>query len=81
MTFVMICNACDIYVVIWGPFYVKNQKKYDLFGHLAVYQGLGTRQSDHLASPEHQVRRVPRPGTRRTDHSSPCANARGTRRT
>ena len=26
VTFVMICNACDIYVVIWGPFYVKNKK-------------------------------------------------------
>ena len=36
-------------------------------------QGLGTRQSDHMASPGHQVRRVPRPCTRRTDHSSPCA--------
>ena len=23
----VICNACDIYVVIWGPLYVKNQKK------------------------------------------------------
>ena len=68
----VICNACDIYVVIWGPLYVKNKKK-DLFGHFAVCQGLGTRQSDHLASPGHQVRRVPRPCTWRTDHSSPCA--------
>ena len=23
----VICNACDIYVVIWGPLYVKNKKK------------------------------------------------------
>src|SRR6185312_2127072 len=68
----VICNDCDIYVVIWGPLYVKNKKK-DLFGHFAVCQGLGTRQSDHLTSPGHQVRRVPRPCTRRTDHSSPCA--------
>ena len=68
----MICNACDIYVVIWGPLYVKNKKK-DLFGHFAVCQGLGTRQSDHMASPGHQVRRVPRPCTRQTDHSLPCA--------
>ena len=59
----VICNACDIYVVIWGPLYVKNKKK-DLFGHFAVCQGLGTRQSDHLASHEQKVRRVPRPGTR-----------------
>ena len=22
----MICNACDIYVMIWGPLYVKNKK-------------------------------------------------------
>ena len=22
----VICNACDIYVVIWGPLYVKNKK-------------------------------------------------------
>ena len=36
-------------------------------------QGLGTRQSDHLASHEQKVRCVPRPGTRRTDHCSPCA--------
>ena len=36
-------------------------------------QGLGTRQSDHLASHEQQVRRVPRLGTRQTDHCSPCA--------
>ena len=56
--FVVICNACDIYVVIWGPLYVKNKKK-DLFGHFAVCQGLGTWQSDHMASPGHQVRRVP----------------------
>ena len=41
----VICNACDIYVVIWCPLYVKNKKK-DLFGHFAVCQGLGTRQSD-----------------------------------
>ena len=75
----MICNACDIYVVIWGPLYVKNKKK-DLFGHFAVCQGLGTRQSDHMASPGHQVRRVARPCTRRTDHSSSCALGKGTRR-
>ena len=53
-----------IYVVIWGNLYVKNKKK-DLFGHFAVCQGLGTWQSDHMASPGHQVRRVPRPCTRR----------------
>jgi len=23
----VICNACDIYVVIWGPLYVKNKKE------------------------------------------------------
>ena len=23
----VICNACDIYVVIWGPLYVKNKNK------------------------------------------------------
>ena len=44
-----------------------------MFGHFAVCQGLGTRQSDHLASHEQKVRCVPRPGTRRTDHCSPCA--------
>ena len=44
-----------------------------MFGHFAVCQGLVTRQSDHLASHEQQVRRVPRPGTRRTDHCSSCA--------
>ena len=60
----VICNACDIYVLIWGPLYGKNKKK-DLFGHFAVCQGLGTRQSDHMASPGHQVHRVPRPCTRR----------------
>ena len=75
----VICNACDIYVVIWGPLYVKNKKK-NLFGHFDVCQGLGTRQSDHMASPGHQVRRVPKPCTRRTDHSSPCALGKGTRR-
>ena len=26
VTFVMICNVYDIYIVIWGPFYVKNKK-------------------------------------------------------
>ena len=44
-----------------------------MFGHFAVCQGLGTRQSDHLASHEQKVRRVPGLGTRRTDHCSPCA--------
>jgi len=33
-----------------------------------------------MASPGHQVRRVPRPCTRRTDHSSPFALGKGTRR-
>ena len=32
-----------------GSFIREKQKK-DLFGHFAVCQGLGTRQSDHLAS-------------------------------
>ena len=50
------------------------------YGHFAVCQGLGTRQSDHMASPGHQVRRVPRPCTRRTDHTLPCTKTKGTRR-
>ena len=93
VTFVMICNACDMYVVIWGPLYVKNKKK-DLFGHFAVCQGLGTRQSDHLASHEQQVRRVPVLahgeltivrrvlGKRHTANLNtlPCAKTLGTRR-
>ena len=37
----------------------EKQKKKNLFGHFAVCQGLGTWQSDHMASPRHQVRRVP----------------------
>ena len=56
-----------------GSFIREKQKKKDLFGHFAVCQELGTRQSDHMASPGHQVRRVLRPFTRRADHSSPCA--------
>ena len=47
----VICNAYDIYVVICDPLYVKNKKK-DLFGHFAVCQGLGTRQSDHVTTLE-----------------------------
>ena len=39
-------------------------------GHTANSQGLGTRQSDHLASHEQQVRRVPGLGTRGIDHCS-----------
>ena len=91
VTFVMICNACDIYVVIWGPLYVKNKKK-DLFGHFAMCQGLGTRQSDHFASLNSKfavcqdrahgeltiVRRVL--GKRHTANLNtlPCAKAQGT---
>ena len=40
----------------------------------------GTRQSDHLTTPGHQVRLVPRLCTRRTDHTLPCAKTKGTRR-
>ena len=62
-----------IYMLWYGVLYMWKTQKKDLFGHFAVCQGLGTRQSDHLASHEQHVRRVPRPGTRRTDHCSPCA--------
>ena len=73
VTFVMICNACDIYVVIWGPFYVKNKKK-DLFGHFAVCQAhgkvtiwpaLNTKFAVCLDRAHGEltiVRRVPKPG-------------------
>ena len=76
-----------------GSFIREKQKK-DLFGHFVVCQGLGTRQSDHLASLNSKfaecqdrahgeltiVRRVP--GKRHTANQNtlPCAKARGTRR-